>query len=162
MVGKIIRKYLDEGHKRLTVPDFGTFMRKDSGEVIFVDLLRKDDGVLRELVEDYGHYGEVEAMALIDRFVFEIKHGIEQAGSAPIAGFGTMSIDGKGAYQFDYQPAPKVAKPRYLPGRPNLKPQNHIPSKKVDKWIVLAIVVGVIALLVIAYGLSVSTMPFLQ
>jgi nucleoid DNA-binding protein len=104
MVGTIIREYFDAGHKKVTVPGFGTFMRKDSGEVIFVDLIRKDDGLLRELVEDYGNYSEVEAMALVDRFIFEVKHGIERSGSAPIDDFGTMFLDEKGLYQFDYSP----------------------------------------------------------
>ena len=102
MVAKIIRDYMEGGKKKLTVPGFGTFMRKDSGEMIFVDLLRKDDGVLRELVENYGHYSDVEAMALVDRFIFETKNGIEKHGSTPMDGFGTMYIDEKGLYQFDY------------------------------------------------------------
>jgi nucleoid DNA-binding protein len=110
MVGKVIHEYLDGGHKKVTVPGFGTFMRKPSGEIIFVDLIQKDDGVLRELVEDYGNYGEVEAMALIDRFIFEVKHSIERTGSAQIDDFGTMFLDEKGLYQFDYSPAPKIVK----------------------------------------------------
>ncbi len=107
MVGKIIKDYMEAGNKKLTVPGFGTFMRKESGEVIFVDLLRKDDGKLRELVEDYGHYAEVEAMALVDRFVFETKNSIEKSGSSSIEGFGTMFLDDKGLYQFGYAPAPQ-------------------------------------------------------
>ncbi len=110
MVAKIIREYMEAGNKKLTVPGFGTFMRKDSGEVIFVDLLRKDDGKLRELVEDYGHYSEVEAMALIDRFIFETKNSIGKNGSAPVTDFGTMVLDDKGLYQFDYMPQAKPAK----------------------------------------------------
>lgn len=109
MVGKIIREYLEGGNKKITVPGFGTFMRKESGEIIFVDLLRKDDGVLRGLVEDYGGYSEVEAMALADRFVFGIKRRIEHDGSAPIEGFGTMTLDDKGTYQFNHSPQTAAA-----------------------------------------------------
>ncbi len=111
MVGKIIRDYMEGGARKLTVPGFGTFMRKDDatdgkerGGIIFVDLLRKDDGVLRELVEDYGQYSEVEAMALVDRFIFETRTAIERKGSSTIDGFGTMTLDHKGLYQFDYSP----------------------------------------------------------
>lgn len=113
MVAKIIREYMKSGHKKLTVPEFGTFMRKDTGEIIFVDLLRKDDGVLRKLVEDYGHYSEVEAMALVDRFIFETRNGIEKNGSVALEGFGTIFRDAKGLYQFELQaqtrPAPQPA-----------------------------------------------------
>ncbi len=115
MVGKVIRDYIEAGNKKLTVPGFGTFMRKDSGDVIFVDLLRKDDGKLRELVEDYGNYGEVEAMALVDRFIFETKNNIEKNGSAPVDGFGTMFLDDKGLYQFDYTPQAKQSKVKENP-----------------------------------------------
>ena len=104
MVGKVIRDYMEGGAKKLTVPGFGTFMRRDEGGVIFVDLLRGDDGVLREMVEDAGNYSEVEAMALIDRYIFETKNTIERHGSATIDGFGTMTLDPKGVYQFEYSP----------------------------------------------------------
>lgn len=110
MVGKVIRDYIEGGAKRVTVPGFGTFMRKDTGEVIFVELLRGDDGILRELIEDYGRYSEVEAMALVDRFTFETKNAIERTGSASIDGFGTMTLDGKGLYRFDYSPRPKATR----------------------------------------------------
>lgn len=119
MVGKVIRDYMEGGAKKLTVPGFGTFMRKegspegnDHGTVIFVDLLRKDDGLLRELVEDYGQYSEVEAMALVDRFIFETRTAIERTGSSVIDGFGTMMLDHKGLYEFDYSPrvAPRPEK----------------------------------------------------
>jgi nucleoid DNA-binding protein len=209
MVGKIISEYLQAGHKKVTVPGFGTFMRKDSGEVIFVDLIRKDDGLLRELVEDYGNYNEVEAMALVDRFIFEIKHDIERTGSVTIADFGTMFLDEKGIYQFDYSPkiAPvketavqeslfgdgkldssqaekpiaqkPVEQPRTVAQKPMKQPRTvaqspsthprsttQRPAKgktgKVDKWIVIAIIAGVIAVAIIVYGLSGSGMPFLQ
>lgn len=111
---------MEGGARKLTVPGFGTFMRRESGgvpsageraggEIIFVDLLRGDDHVLSEMVEDSGRYTEVEAMARIDRFIFETKNSIERTGSAEIEGFGTMTLDHKGSYQFSHTPpAPPV------------------------------------------------------
>jgi nucleoid DNA-binding protein len=110
MVGKVIRNHIESGAKKLTVPGFGTFMRREGGEVIFVDLLRGDDKTLSEMVEDTGGYSELEAMALIDRFIFETKNTIERRGSAVIPGFGTMTIDHKGVYQFAYSPAARPTK----------------------------------------------------
>ncbi len=137
MVGKIIRDYMEAGNKKLTVPGFGTFMRKDSGEVIFVDLLRKDDGKLRELVEDYGNYGEVEAMAMVDRFTFETRTSIEKNGSAPIDGFGTMYLDDKGLYQFNYSPAPKSVQVKENPVQEELfvKEEPVQTAKTVEKQV---------------------------
>jgi hypothetical protein len=85
-------------------------MRRSEGEVIFVDLMRGDDHILREMVEDVGGYSEVEAMALVDRFIFETKTAIERSGSATIAGFGTMTLDHNGVYQFHYSPHARPAK----------------------------------------------------
>ncbi len=104
MVGRVIRDYIEGGAKKLTVPGFGTFMRRDGGGVIFVDLMRTDDGVLGEMVEDAASLSEVEAMARIDRFIFETKNAIERNGRAAIEGFGVMTIDHKGVYQFEYSP----------------------------------------------------------
>jgi hypothetical protein len=108
MVGKVIRDYMEGGAKKLTVPGFGTFMRRENGEVVFVDLLRGDDKILGELVEDRGGYSELEAMALIDRFIFETKHVIERNGSVAIDGFGELTLDHKGVYQFHYSPKPRL------------------------------------------------------
>jgi hypothetical protein len=157
--------------------------------------------VLRELVEDYGRYSDVEAMALVDRFIFEIKHDIERNGSAPIDDFGTMFLDEKGLYQFDYspkttsEPAPtretavqenlfgdkktdspqtpkpmpqKPVQPRTVVQKPTptSRPVAQRPAKaktgKPDMWIVIAIVAAIIALAIIVYGLSGSSLPFLQ
>jgi nucleoid DNA-binding protein len=116
MVGRVIRDYMEGGAKKLTVPGFGTFLRREGGdgnargEVIFVDLLRGDDHTLSELVEDSGQYSEVEAMALIDRFIFETKTAIERGGSATIEGFGVMTLDHKGLYRFNYSPKKRLVK----------------------------------------------------
>jgi nucleoid DNA-binding protein len=110
MVGKIIRDYIEGGAKKLTVPGFGTFMRRENGGVVFVDLLRGDDTTLSEMVEDTGGYSQLEAMALIDRFIFETRNRIERHGSAAIDGFGTMRVDHKGVFQFDYSPRARAVK----------------------------------------------------
>lgn len=139
MVGKIIREYLEAGNKKVTVPGFGTFMRKDSGEIIFVDLIRKDDGLLRELVEDYGHYSDVEAMAIVDRFIFEVKHGIERSGSAAIEGFGTMTLDDKGLYQFNHPQQTtedKPVRPQDAPVRENTEKVQPTPRPAAQKPVI--------------------------
>ena len=49
MVNKIIADYL-KTNKRLIVPQFGAFLHKDDGTVAFVPFLKKDDGVLIQLI----------------------------------------------------------------------------------------------------------------
>lgn len=46
MINKIIAEYL-RTNKRLVVPHFGAFIRKENSEaIVFVPFLKKDDGVL--------------------------------------------------------------------------------------------------------------------
>ena len=127
MVVGVIRDYLleGEGEKRLALPGFGTFVRRAGrSQISFDDSARTDDGLVGSLVESFGHYAPVEAMALVDRFVFETKRAIEQTGSAVLEGFGVMSLDPKGHYRFTTAPAPpkdgvqrKLFGQEWTPGR---------------------------------------------
>ena len=115
VVGKVIRDYMEGGAKKLTVPGFGTFMRREGAQggsdIIFVDLLRVDDSnTLSEMVEDRGSLSELEAMAMIDRFIFETRNAVERNGSATIAGFGTLTVDHKGVYKFAHSPTARPTK----------------------------------------------------
>ena len=73
LLTNIIGEYLKH-NKRLVVPKLGTFIVKaQGGAILFSDLMRNDDGVLRSLLMAYG-MKELEANGLIDRLVFEVRH----------------------------------------------------------------------------------------
>ena len=73
---RTISQYL-ESHKRLVVPQLGTFIVKEPGvSIVFSELLKRDDGTLRRLLID-GGLSELEAAGEIDRFVFEVRHAVE-------------------------------------------------------------------------------------
>ena len=73
----VVTQYL-ESHKRLVIPQFGAFIVKEPGhEVLFSELLKRDDGVLRGLLRARG-LGDLEAAGEIDRFVFEVRHAVER------------------------------------------------------------------------------------
>ena len=79
-----------ESHRRLVVPQLGTFIVKEPGRsVVFSELLKRDDGVLRGLLRA-GGMGELEAAGEIDRFVFEIRHAVEHGSEYRLEGFGVM------------------------------------------------------------------------
>ena len=46
MVGEAIRGILDGGARKVIIPGCGTFIRRESGELVFTELLRTDDGRL--------------------------------------------------------------------------------------------------------------------
>lgn len=103
MICEYITRYLLL-NKRLVVPNLGAFVVNPSnGELIFVELLKQDDGVLmRQLMAD--GLSAVDAMNMIDRFVFEIRHKVESGGTATLNGIGRMSLAEDGLYRFEYDP----------------------------------------------------------
>lgn len=90
LLTNIIGEYLKH-NKRLVVPKLGTFIVKAQGGVIlFSDLMRNDDGVLRSLLMAYG-MKELEANGLIDRLVFEVRHATSRGESYTIEGLGDFT-----------------------------------------------------------------------
>ena len=84
-----ISQYL-ESHKRLVVPQLGTFIVKEPGvSIVFSELLKRDDGTLRRLLIG-GGLSELEAAGEIDRFVFEVRHAVEHGAEFRLDGFGVM------------------------------------------------------------------------
>ena len=104
MIVKQIYKYL-ESNKRIVVPNLGAFIVKVAGEkVLFSNLIKGDDGVLRQLLIDNG-LTELEAAGTIDRFVFEVNSRLESQGSCELDGFGRLSKGANGTLVFEFAPA---------------------------------------------------------
>lgn len=101
-IAKIITHYL-KSNRRLIVPQLGAFIVKSPEEVIFSEMLKRDDGVLRSLLVEEG-LSELEAAGAIDRFIFELKHGIEGGAVYQLPGLGLFSRDG-GIIIFRFYPS---------------------------------------------------------
>ena len=91
VVVEVIAEYL-LSNRRLVVPAFGAFMVKESGERLFSELLRTDDGVLASLLRDKG-LNEMEAAVMIDRFIFEVRHELEAYGYCRLGEVGTLRVE---------------------------------------------------------------------
>lgn len=103
MLHSLLTEYLAT-HKRLTVPRLGTFIVKEPGKVLFSEMLKSDDGVLRSLLCEQG-VGEIKAAGEIDRFLFEVRHAVEHGGSYRIEGFGSLCPGPNGTILFVSDPA---------------------------------------------------------
>lgn len=104
MLIETISKYL-ETNKRLIVPNLGTFIVKLPGhKILFSNLMKNDDGVLRHLLTENG-ISELEAAGLIDRFVFEVNYRLQNGGVCDIKGLGRMVAGANGSIAFEYNPA---------------------------------------------------------
>jgi nucleoid DNA-binding protein len=107
LLTNIIAGYLKH-NKRLVVPRFGAFIVKQpSGDIIFSELMRNDDGVLRSLLVAYG-CNELAANGMIDRFSFEIRHKISHGEAYVIPNFGEFSDGGNNTIRFKQRVTPKV------------------------------------------------------
>lgn len=92
------------------MPQLGTFIVKvPEGGVVFSELLRRDDGILRGLLVQQGGMNDLEAAGAIDRFVFEVRHALEHEGAYAIEGFGRLTLSPGGAIVFQAAPATPVA-----------------------------------------------------
>ncbi|MBQ9138010.1 MAG: hypothetical protein IJX65_05185 [Alistipes sp.] len=99
MVVDTINEYL-KSNRRLVIPTFGAFVVKEDGNIIFSELLKGDDGVLRGLMVAKG-MREIEAAGKIDRFIFEIRHALMQSSICPVAELGTFHRTDDGVITFD-------------------------------------------------------------
>ncbi len=80
----IISSFL-ESHKRLVVHQLSAFIVKEPGQVLFTELLKRDDGVLRGELRTAG-LNELEAAGEIDNFVFEVRHAVSRGEGVPRRG----------------------------------------------------------------------------
>ena len=109
MINRIIAEYL-RTNKRLVVPHFGAFIRKENSEaIVFVPFLKKDDGVLQQLlVSEYG-MDSADAQAVIDEYIAEIKESIAARGAYVIEGVGRLMTDSNGICYLELGAAPAQA-----------------------------------------------------
>ena len=185
IVEEVIVEYL-RSNRRLVIPNFGAFMAKESGERIFSGLLRTDDGVLSSLLKARG-LNEMEAAITIDRFIFEVRHELEQHGYCRLGEVGTLRIEpetkalrlyppvhGELPKQTPYIPkiderqetkdeskivgGESVGSENETPKASNASNAPHKPRKKVDFVMVVAVIILLAALLGIGYGWYVSNL----
>ncbi len=183
VVIEVISEYL-QTNRRLVVPNFGAFMVKESGERVFSNLLSTDDGVLSSLLRARG-LTEMEAAVVTDRFIFEVRHNLEQYGYYRLGEIGTLRIEpetkvlrlyppvqGEMPKHTPFVPKPiveekpiaekeSVEKTSNATNVPKTSPTpvaHKRPRKKFDLVVALAIVIVLAAVLAIAYGYYVSTL----
>ena len=97
MINEIIVNYLSS-NKRLVVPNFGAFLKKENGTITFVELLKKDDGILTSLISKDMEIDHDSAVSIIDAFVDSIKESVKRDGAYQIVGIGSLIVNVNGIY----------------------------------------------------------------
>lgn len=106
LITNILIEYLKH-NKRIVVPKLGAFIVKQpTGTIVFSELIRNDDGVLRSLLVAYGTK-ELEANGMIDRFVFEIRHAVNTDGSITIDNLGEFRAGANNTITFITKRSPQ-------------------------------------------------------
>lgn len=82
------------------VPSLGVFIACGDGRILFSELMRSDDGVLRSAVASERGVGEAEAAHIVERFSTEIRHTLERGMSYRLEGLGVLSTDERGRILF--------------------------------------------------------------
>ncbi len=100
MVEQAICRILSGDSRRVIIPGWGAFIKRDSGETVFTDILQTDDGILRRTVAETSGTGTPGAEAAVARFVEKAKKDISLYGHTHIAGVGTVSLTPEGKYRF--------------------------------------------------------------
>lgn len=109
MIGQAIVGVLRSG-KRVVIPGLGAFLRKEGDrKVVFVEFLKKDDGVLSGLlIEQYGLSAR-EVQEAVGGFVGDLQRMVNTSGGFVIEGLGVMRIDANGVLDLQYDPSVKAA-----------------------------------------------------
>lgn len=115
MLDALISKYL-ESHKRLIIPQLGAFLVKMPDKtVVFSELLRRDDGALRQLLQQEG-MKDLEVQGAIDRFIFEVRHEVERGSGYIVDGLGILIPGPNGTIRFRFDAS--MQKPRPVQPEP--------------------------------------------
>ena len=103
-ISAIIEAYLKR-ENRLIIPSVGTLLkRKESGEIVFVEMLKKNDGKLVGLVAEQFGVAADEAEAIVEGYSEEIGRQIATSRKFIIDGVGVLLVGANGALDFAFNP----------------------------------------------------------
>lgn len=103
MVGEAIRGILDGGARKVIIPGCGTFIRRESGEFVFTELLRTDDGKLTAALAASRDIAPEAARKLVESYAAALNRELAETGRATVEGIGTIVRTAAGSYTVEPQ-----------------------------------------------------------
>lgn len=140
-INTLIARYIAD-NTRLIIPNIGTLLRrKESGEIVFMEMLKKGDGALNSLVGTHLSLSEADAMAAVENYVAEIKRAVESDKKFIMDGVGELLAGANGGVDFIFNPSAHTIdavedKPKTTVEEPVVveEPQDVVvPQPKADK-----------------------------
>ena len=103
-ISAIIAQYIAT-ETRLVIPEVGTLIRrKESGEIVFMEILRKSDGVLVGLIVNTLDVSPSKANEIANNYIATIKQQLAQSKKFVIDGVGVLLLRGNGSIDFSFNP----------------------------------------------------------
>ena len=98
MIENAIKKLFDRGERKVVIPGIGAIVKRDSGELIFSDMLRHDDGRLVTCISELDNIPKEQALALTAAYSDHIGRSLTEKGEAEIHGIGKIMRRADGSY----------------------------------------------------------------
>lgn len=111
MVENLIAGYLATG-KRLVIPELGAFLKKETGETVFVEFLKKDDGVFTGLISQSLGIPAADAARQAAEFSAGVRESLAGRGFFIVPRVGTLRRDASGTLNLTPLPAGDTGSPQ--------------------------------------------------
>lgn len=107
-ISAIIAQYIGK-ETRLIIPEVGTLIRrKESGEIIFMEMLKKNDGALIQLIVNALDVSPSKATEITNRYIGTIKQQLETNKKFILDGVGVILVRPEGGIGFSFNPFAKT------------------------------------------------------
>lgn len=106
-ISAIIAQYIGQ-ETRIIIPEVGTLIRrKESGEIIFMEMLKKNDGALVQLIVNALDVSPSKATEITNRYIGTVKQQLETNRKFIIDGVGVLLARREGGIDFSFNPFAK-------------------------------------------------------
>lgn len=103
-ISSLVAQYIAK-NTRLIIPEIGTLLRrKESGEIVFMEMLKKSDGGLVALVAGGLGISEEEAAKAVEQYVSTIKSQLATNKKFILDGVGVLLAGVNGGVEFIFNP----------------------------------------------------------
>ncbi len=103
-ISAIIAQYI-KSETRLIIPEVGTLIRrKESGEIVFMEMLKKNDGTLVGLVVNILDVSPSKAGEIVGRYIRTIKSQLSTSKKFILDGVGVLLARPDGSVDFSFNP----------------------------------------------------------
>ena len=104
-ISAIIAKHIST-EARLIIPEVGTLLRrKENGEIVFMEMLRKSDGILTGLIINTLDVSPSNANEIVNNYVATIKQQLATNKKFIIDGVGVLLARADGGINFSFTPS---------------------------------------------------------